>query len=1381
MKTRFLFNLLCLLLFGAAANAQVITLESLLQEMTDPGRLAQYPAPEFQSLQASSYNRQSVATDQPGWFADSDGLGFIRIEENKGKKEWVVMEHTGPGCITRMWTPYFYYSLNNRKGPNIRIYLDGGKKPVIDECFIDLLTGKGSVKPPFASLTARAGVCFLPIPFAKSCKITMTDRSFYNIINYRAYADGTKVRTFSRKQYTDAASQLDQTAGILMAKPQASGLAVSANKISIKPGDSHLTTLPDGNHAVREFRIRIDPASGAQALRSTILEMTFDGIPAAWCPVGDFFCSPDKINPFQTWNRTVLPDGTMVCRYVMPYAESGRIRLINLQDKPLTVWLDIKTDDWKWDDRSMHFYSAWKPVGTLPGDKFVDLNFIDIKGKGVIAGDALTVLSPGHGWWGEGDEKIFIDEADINRKFPSHFGTGTEDYYGWAGGVVPTGRDTFSIPIGSNVCNGNPADPSGYNICTRNRILDAITFTNRLKFDMEASPGTDIREPWNLLDYSLVTFWYALPGSTSNAVPESQKASRPPLTLEEIDRMQDFRKNGTVVLSPIIPYLPKEVKANPGQFAVFQIGVKADITDLNDIRIEFSDLNRQPKTDNKYPPLPPFDQRGERAGLTITTQNPQLIPASRMTCFNSGGIDFMGRPFSKRIDIPAGKNQDLWIGIDLDGISDGVYEGMVVISSGTKAQKVPVKLTVEGEVVPNHGYDQGKSLARLNWLNSTIGIDDKITKGYLPVKISGNRISILGRSMEIAENGLPKAVTTFFGPSNQQLKDQGEPLINSPFRFIIEKENGEIIRLKPEKLNITGQSESKVTWTVINSSPEIDLECTGQMEFDGFVDYSLKLTAKSPIKVKDIRLEIPMNKAKAEYMMGLNHEGGYRAPIWKWKWDVTKNQDMLWVGAVNGGMRIKWKAANYRRPLINIYYEYGRLNMPPSWWNEGKGGVNIGPKNTDILINAYSGPREIKSGEILDYDFELLLTPFRVINKDVQFGDRYYHGGGTNTSVKVEAARAAGANIINIHHAEDIYPYINYPYLDENVPELKNLFAQAHQAGMRMKIYYTTREFTKNQPEFMAFYSLNGEIIYPGPGDSVKTILNPDGPDEWFRKNLDGKYIPAWHNLINEGKFKGETDLSIITTPDSRLNNFYIAGLDWMVRNIGIDGVYIDDSALDRFTLMRARKIIDRYRPEGRMDLHSWNHFNGWAGFTNCLNLYMDLLPYFDLCWIGEGRDYNRMPDHWLIEVSGIPFGIPGQMLEGGGNPWRGMVYCITNRAGWTPNPPKEIWKFWDEYQLKEKEMIGYWDKNCPVTCSNPMIKATIYKGKGMSVIAVANWSDKDQPAGISVNWSKLGMDPAKATVEIPAVKDFQAGQKVVSLSKMVIPGGRGYLVVVTY
>jgi hypothetical protein len=791
--------------------------------------------------------------------------------------------------------------------------------------------------------------------------------------------------------------------------------------------------------------------------------------------------------------------------------------------------------------------------------------------------------------------------------------------------------------------------------------------------------------------------------------------------------------------------------ALPGEFFVYQLGVWALKTDVENLQIKFTDLKGK---------------------------NGKTVAAGRMTCFNKGGTDFRGNPFSKEINIPSGRVQALWMAMDLEGIEKGDYTGSVSVLANGKKQTVPLRLKVAGEVVSNHGYNEGSRLSRLNWLNSTVGIDEKITKGYLPVKIEGKKITILGRTLTIAENGLPSSVTSFFGPSNQSMVEKGEPIVSKPFRFVIEMVNGEIIRLSPGKLTFSQQTPSKVVWSVINTSKLCDLECTGQMEFDGFVDYRLKLTAKSPLKVKDIRLEIPVEKAKAAYMMGLGHEGGFLTPDAKWKWDVSKNQDMLWVGAVNGGLRIKWKAENYVRPLVNIYYEFGPLKLPPSWGNEGKGGVIVGQTNNDVVINAYSGDREMKSGEHLNYDFELLITPFRLIDRQNKFNDRYYHGGGTNTSVKIANAKKAGANIINIHHAEDIYPFINYPYLDANVKELKQLVDNAHKENMRMKLYYTTRELTKNLPEFWAFNSLGGEVIFPGPGNASRTeALHPKGPNEWLIKNMREKYIPAWYNLVKEGKFKGETDLSVITTPDSRLNNFYIAGLDWMVQNMGIDGVYIDDAALDRFTLRRARKVIDQYRPEGRMDLHSWNHFNKWAGFASCLNLYMDLLPYFDLVWIGEGRDYNRLPDHWLIEVSGIPFGLPGQMLEGGGNPWRGMVYGITNRAGWTKNIPDYLWKFFDEYRFSEREMIGYWDKNCPVTCSNPLVKASVYKNAGDVIIAVANWTEKDQDISMAIDWAKLGTDPKKSEISIPELKDFQAKQMTVSLDKITIPGEKGYLI----
>ena len=414
----------------------------------------------------------------------------------------------------------------------------------------------------------------------------------------------------------------------------------------------------------------------------------------------------------------------------------------------------------------------------------------------------------------------------------------------------------------------------------------------------------------------------------------------------------------------------------------------------------------------------------------------------------------------------------------------------------------------------------------------------------------------------------------------------------------------------------------------------------------------------------------------------------------------------------------------------------------------------------------------------MNYDFELLITPFKTINKEIQFADRYYHSDKDESASFIRAADSLGANIINVHHKKDIYPYINYPYADANVKDLKAFIDKAHKDDKRVKVYYTTRELTTNLPELWAFKSLGGEVIYPGPGNDAKTLIHPNGPDQWLKDNLRKNYIPAWVANFTTGKYAGTRDLSVITTPNSRLNNFYIAGLDWMTKHLKIDGIYIDDCSLDRITIRRARKILDNNRPAARIDMHSWNHFNQYAGYASCLNLYMDLLPYVDQLWIGEGRNYNTPPDYWLVEIAGIPFGLPSQMLEGGGNPWRGMIYGITNRAGWSGNPPNNIWKFWDQYHIQQKEMIGYWDANSPVKSSNDSVKVTVYKGNHQSIVALANFGNTDQFTSLKINFKQLGLDEANVTFQIPSILRFQDDQQPDSLEQINVPAGKGYLIV---
>ncbi len=238
------------------AQTPQVTLKSLLEEMTDLSSLATYPQIQWLSLQASSYNRASVGRDQPGWFADSDGLGFIRTETINDKTEWVIMEHDGPGCITKMWTPFFYYGFADRVGPDVRIYLDGSKQPIVDDSLIELLTEKLFVKHPFSVLTARAGDLYLPIPFAKNCKITTTKKPFYNIINYRGYPSNVEVETFNMHLFKEATTQLEKAGTMLTSPLAATGVQHLYAKENIAPGKELSINMPRGNGAVGQIEIQ---------------------------------------------------------------------------------------------------------------------------------------------------------------------------------------------------------------------------------------------------------------------------------------------------------------------------------------------------------------------------------------------------------------------------------------------------------------------------------------------------------------------------------------------------------------------------------------------------------------------------------------------------------------------------------------------------------------------------------------------------------------------------------------------------------------------------------------------------------------------------------------------------------------------------------------------------------------------------------------------------------------------------------------------------------------------------------------------------------------------------------------------------------------------
>ncbi|RME96404.1 MAG: DUF2961 domain-containing protein [Verrucomicrobia bacterium] len=528
-------------LAAGGVAGEVVTFESLLREMADRTAVTRWPEPAYRQLQASSYDRRSRTPDDPaGWFANSDRGHAIRTETNQGRQEWVLMEHEGPGVLTRLWTPFFYWDFNNRRGPNLRIYLDGERQPELEANFIALVRGQGPVKPPFAQPTTRAGDLYLPISFGRSCKITTDDRPFYYIINYRAYSAGTEVETFRMEMLETHRSLMAQVAAELTAPTNFTAGEEQGFDAGIAAGQTRSVSLPAGPAAVRHLELRLEAEDLAQALRSTVLEMHFDGERTVWCPVGDFFSNINGLDPFKTWTREVRPDGTLICRWIMPYRDRAELRLLNLASRPVQARLRVVVGEWDWGADSLRFHTTWRTAGPFPPRPVRDMNFVEVHGRGVHVGDTLVVLNPHWSWWGEGDEKIYVD-GDFDRRFPSHFGTGTEDYYGWAGGEVPTRRDEYSSPFSANVRVGGqtrdwPAGKEpythGYNICTRVRSLDAIPFQQRFRFDLEAFNMIDTPDAW--LQYALVAHFYAAPGATHNRPPLPEEAAAPVPQTEDV-------------------------------------------------------------------------------------------------------------------------------------------------------------------------------------------------------------------------------------------------------------------------------------------------------------------------------------------------------------------------------------------------------------------------------------------------------------------------------------------------------------------------------------------------------------------------------------------------------------------------------------------------------------------------------------------------------------------------------------------------------------------------------------------------------------------------------------------------------------------------------
>jgi hypothetical protein len=544
-KVKAFMCLIILFSFSVTVQAQVegaVTIETLLKDMVNRDRLAQFPKQNFRLKQHSSYNRKSVKLEAAtkkttGWFKNKDNnttekdSNFIRIENNsKREKEWVLMDHQAPGALVRTWMPF---RLENSPETDIilRVYLDGATEPTLEGNMLEIFNGTGLFSYPFAHKSLRSAVSFFPIPYAKSCKITTSDIPFFFQFTFREYIESVNIKTFTLSDFNKA-KKLTKKVGCTLLDPKntESGKWLKLKKV-IQPNEEKGIELPSGaNAAIRELSVALDNYNDPEITRKVILKIEFDGKETVWCPVGDFFGSGIGLNPVQGWNTSVSETGLMSALWVMPYQESGKISIINLSDAPISVNLNASVGKWKWNGDSLYFNAAWKGQYPVPTRPFSDWNYITLGGRGVYVGDALTVMNPTKVWWGEGDEKIWVDNED----FPSIFGTGTEDYYGYSWGGRSTEFYEHPFHAQPKAYKYNKLNPkqnlkegitAGYSTESRVRALDIMPFESALKLDMEVWAWKECE-----MGYGVGVYWYGDATTTSNATQDRKEILNvPPL------------------------------------------------------------------------------------------------------------------------------------------------------------------------------------------------------------------------------------------------------------------------------------------------------------------------------------------------------------------------------------------------------------------------------------------------------------------------------------------------------------------------------------------------------------------------------------------------------------------------------------------------------------------------------------------------------------------------------------------------------------------------------------------------------------------------------------------------------------------------------------
>ena len=769
-------------------------------------------------------------------------------------------------------------------------------------------------------------------------------------------------------------------------------------------------------------------------------------------------------------------------------------------------------------------------------------------------------------------------------------------------------------------------------------------------------------------------------------------------------------------------------------------------------------------------------------------------------CANLDGSDYWGRPYvpsaaSKRVMQGMVRSFYMMTSVPSDTAGGAAYIGTVTLVGANAAEYVAtVNITVHGQAsaLQNGGDDQLWRNTRLHWLNSKLGLGDhRLPSPFTPVVLNASHRSVLmlGKKVTIGPDGMLSEIDVFSDPLHPENITQ--PLASST-RFQVTVGGASVdLPVVSDAKPVVDEHNRTVSWNSVLGDA-VDAGCHGlrvgvraSLDFSGYADYVVTLNASVPVDQVAVSVVLPMAPKNARFAVGLGRKGGLLSTWFtrndddddanddnanddddddnvEWKWDGVNGNNALWVGDSRAGLRVfpkgesdEWQAA--------VPFD-SRLTppMPEEWANNGTGGISVSPTGK---ISVFTGERNLGKGQGLVFRFSVLITPTRPLNLTKHWGERHYQASGP---VNYTAVANGGATVLVEHQGNVINPWINYPYATNQL--MREASTAAHAAGMKFKIYNTMRELSYKAREIWAFRSLE-ETYVSGPDPHVDGEGSP-----WLQEHLQGDYEVAWSNTMaqpidqgNDMWWSQQEDHAIKVKAMTRWNNYYVYGSLQMQRDFDFDGIYLDEIAYDRVTILRTKAVLNN----GLIDHHC--HIGAFC--TSCAANYMELYPFIDSLWYGEAFDYvDATPDYWLAEISGLMFGLAAEMLRYSGMTpmhFRGLAHGMSNR--WQPQPkgptcpdefavspacdpfdPRDIWALQDQFGIAESVMVGWWEQvgTLPVQSDVEAVVVTTYLRKGTSALVVlANFGKDVEDVHLDFDWGLLGMEASRSTLRVPGLR----------------------------